>query len=97
MRVLAAAVIIAFVAGPLAGPAFAQDKPIPKYGEVDKDKTPEEKRQEKDAEEAYKRSLGNIPAQKPVDPWGNVRSDNTPKPETKAPAAKKTKTGASSN
>jgi hypothetical protein len=96
MRVVVAAVIMTFLASPLAGPAFGQDKPIPRYGEKDKDKTPEEKRGEKDAEEAYKRSLGNIPAQKPVDPWGNVRSDNTPKPETKAPA-KKTKTGAKSN
>ncbi len=96
MRVVAAAVIVAFLASPLAGPAFGQDKPIPRYGEKDKEKTPEEKRQEKNAEEAYKRSLGNIPAQKPVDPWGNVRSDTPPKPETKAPA-KKTKTGATSN
>ena len=93
MRVIAAAVIMAF----LAGPAFAQDKPIPKYGEVDdKEKTPAEKQAERDAEAAYKRSLGNISAQKPVDPWGNVRSDNTPKPEAKAPA-KKTKTGTTSN
>ena len=96
MRVVAAAAVIAaFMAGPTL-PAFAQDKPIPKYGELDKDKTPEEKRQEKDAEERYKRSLGNIPAQKAVDRWGNVRSDSSPKPETKAPA-KKTKTGTSSN
>ena len=92
MRVVAAAVIMAF----LAGPAFAQDKPIPKYGELDKDKTPAEKQAEKDAEAAYKRSLGNISAQKPVDPWGNVRGDNASKPETKAPA-KKTKTGTTSN
>jgi hypothetical protein len=97
MRVVAAAVIVALLASPLAGPAFAQEKPIQKYGEKDKDKTPQELRSEKEAEEAYKRSLGNIPAQKPVDPWGNVRSDNAPKPETKAPAAKKTKTGAGPN
>ena len=94
MRVVAAAVIVAFLAGP--GLAYGQDKPIQKYGEKDKDKTPEEKRQEKEAEAAYQRSLGNIPAQKQVDPWGNVRSDNTPKPEAKAPA-KKTKTGTTSN
>ncbi len=93
MRVVAAAVIVAF----LAGPAFAQDKPpIPRYGEVDKEKTPAEKQAERDAEAAYKRSLGNISAQKPADPWGNVRSDNAPKPEAKAPA-KKTKTGTTSN
>jgi hypothetical protein len=94
MRVVAAAVIVAFLAG--SGLAYGQDKPIQKYGEKDKDKTPEEKRQEKEAEAAYQRSLGNIPAQKQVDPWGNVRSDNTQK-ETKAPAAKKAKTGTSSN
>jgi hypothetical protein len=91
MRVVAIAVIAAF----LAGPALAQQKSIPKYGELDKDKTPEEKQAERDAEKAYQRSLGNIPAQKPVDPWGNVRGD-APK-ETKAPAAKKTKTGSSGN
>ena len=92
MRVVAVAVIAAF----LAGPAFAQQqKPIPRYGEEDKAKTTEEKQQERDAEKAYRRSLGNIPEQKPVDPWGNVRSDA--KPEAKAPAAKKTKTGTSSN
>jgi hypothetical protein len=92
MRVAAAAVIATL----LASPAFAQDKPIPKYGEVDKDKTPAEKQAEKDAEAAYKRSLGNISAQKPVDPWGNVRGDSPAKPEAKAPA-RKTKTGTSSN
>jgi hypothetical protein len=92
MRVVAAAVVLAF----LASPAYAQQKSIPKYGEEDKDKTPEQKRQEKDAEEAYKRSLGNIPSQKAVDPWGNVRGDSPPKQDTKA-HPKKTKTGASSN
>jgi hypothetical protein len=92
MRVIAAAVIMAF----LAGPAFAQEKAIPKYGEEDKAKTPAEKQAERDAEAAYKRSLGNISAQKSADPWGNVRSDNAPKPEPKAPA-KKTKTGTTSN
>ena len=91
MRVVAIAVIAAF----LAGPALAQQKKVLPYGEVEKDKTTEEKQAERDAESAYKRSLGNIPEQKPVDPWGNVRGD-APK-ETKAPAAKKTKTGTSGN
>jgi len=94
MRVVAAAVIVAFLAG--SGLAYGQDKPIQRYGEKDKEKTSEEKRQEKEAEAAYQRSLGNIPAQKQVDPWGNVRSDTTQK-ETRAPAAKKAKTGSSSN
>ena len=92
MRVVAAAVVIAF----LAGPAFAQQqKPIPRYGEEDKAKSAQEKQDERDAEKAYRRSLGNIPEQKPVDPWGNVRSDA--KSEAKAPSAKKTKTGTNSN
>jgi hypothetical protein len=92
MRVVAAAVIAAF----LAGPAFAQQKPMQRYGEEDKPKTLEERNAEREADKAYKRSLGNIPEQKSVDPWGNVRSDNAPKPEAKAPA-KKTKTGTTSN
>lgn len=96
MRVIAAALIVAFVAGPFAGSAPAQDKPVPRYGEKDKEKTQGEIQAERDAERAYQRSLGAIPAQKAVDPWGNVRGDSSPKPETKAPA-KKTKTGATSN
>ena len=90
MRVVAAAVIMAF----LAGPAFAQDKAIPKYGEADKDKTQAEKQAEKDAEAAYKRSLGNIPDQGPTDPWGAVRgnSDAPKASTTKASAAKAKKT-----
>lgn len=92
MRVLAAAMILAF----LAGPALAQEKRVPKYGEEDKAKTSEEKQAERDAEKAYRRSLGNIPEQKPVDPWGTVRSDNTAKPDAKS-SAKKTKTGTSAN
>ena len=92
MRVVAAAVIVAFV----AGPAFGQEKRMQRYGEEDKAKTVQEKQFDRDTESAYKRSLGNIPEQKPVDPWGNVRSDNAAKPDAKAPA-RKTKTGTSSN
>ncbi|MGQ0681957.1 hypothetical protein [Bradyrhizobium sp.] len=94
MRVVAAAVIVAF----LAGPAFGQaQQPVQRYGEPDKEKTAQEIRAEKEAEAAYRRSLGNIPAQKQADPWGNVRSDAKPEaktPEAKTSPAKKTKTGA---
>ncbi len=91
MRVVTAAVITAF----LCGPAFGQaQQPMQKYGEPDKEKTPGEMRSEKEAEKAYRRSLGNIPEQKPHDPWGTVRSDNSAKPADKpAAAAKKAKTG----
>ena len=82
MRLFLAAAVIAL----LAGPAFAQDNHIPRYGEEDKDKTPAEKAAAKAAEQAYKRSLGNIPEQGATDPWGNVRSDNAPKTPAKTTA-----------
>lgn len=90
MRVFLAATIIAL----LAGPACAQSKSVPKYGETDKDKTPQEIAAERAAEQAYKKSLGNIPDQGPTDPWGNVRSENAPKA---AAPAKHTKAGKTAN
>src|SRR5450631_4461272 len=74
MRVLCAAAIAL-----LAGPAYAQQKSVPKYGDVTPDKTPNEIEQDRAAERAYKRSLGNIPDQGPTDPWGNARSVDAPK------------------
>lgn len=91
MRIFLAAAVIAL----MAGPAYAQDNHIPRYGEEDKDKTTSEKAAAKAAEQAYKRSLGNIPEQGSTDPWGNVRSDNAPKTSSKTTAktaAKPTKT-----
>jgi hypothetical protein len=79
-----AAAVVALVAGPV----YAQDKHVPRYGEEDKDQTPAEKAADKAAEQAYKRSLSNIPAQGPADPWGNVRSDNAPKTDARKTAAK---------
>lgn len=95
MRVIAAAVIVAF----LAGPALAQEKQMPQYGQEDKEKSMVEKNADKEAEKAYKRSLGNIPAQKAQDPWGNVRPDNSAKPDAKETRAapKKPKAATSSN
>ena len=85
MRFLLAIALI----GLLAGPSFAQeDKPIPKYHESDKDKTPMEKAADREAERAYKRSLSSIADQGPSDPWGGVRSDGAPKPAAKASVAK---------
>ncbi len=84
-RILGAVAVIAL----FAGSAAAQKGPA-KYGEEDKAKTPAEIAAEKDAERAYRRSLGNIPEQqKTTDPWGTVRSDSTPpKAAAKAPPAK---------
>jgi hypothetical protein len=85
MRVfLAAAIVMA-----LAQPAFAQQQPIQKYGEPDKEKSPTELQLERDAQKAYGNSLKNIPDKGPVDPWGAVRANDAPKT-----AAKPKKTGA---
>jgi len=86
MRVfLAAAVIVA-----LAQPAFAQQQPIQRYGEPDKDKTLQELQADRAAEKAYSNSLKNIPDKGPADPWGTVRAPDAPKTAAK----QKTKTGA---
>jgi hypothetical protein len=75
----------------LAGPALAQ-KPMPRYGEGTPDKTPGEIESERQAERAYKRSLGNVPDGGPVDPWGNVRSNGAPKAVAKPSPVKRAKT-----
>ena len=95
MKILGAVAVIVL----LAGPAYAQTQSVPRYGDVDKEKSPTEKEADKEAERAYKRSLGNIPEQKSSDPWGAVRSDNAPpkaavktapaKPKAKADSAAK--------
>jgi hypothetical protein len=82
MKVFGAAALIAL----LAGPAFAQS--VPRYGDINKSKTPQEIEQEHEADKAYEKSLGNIPDKGPTDPWGNVRSDSPPKTSTKTTAAK---------
>jgi hypothetical protein len=84
MRVLGAAAVIAL----LAGPAFAQSQSVPRYGDINKSKSPQEIEQEHEADKAYEKSLGNIPDKGPTDPWGNVRSDSPPKAPTKTTAAK---------
>ena len=75
--ILVAATILA-----LTGTAFAQH--VPKYGEVDKEKSPSEVAAEKAAERAYNRSLGNIPDKGPSDPWGAVRGPDAVKTATKS-------------
>ena len=91
MRVFLAAAVMAL----LAGTACAQGQDIvPKYGDEDKTKTPHQIEADKEAERAYKRSLGNIPDRgTTTDPWGNMRSDGAPKPVAKAAPAKRTKAG----
>jgi hypothetical protein len=98
VRAFVAAVIIAA----LTGPALSQQAPVQRYGEKDKEKTWNEREQEKEAERAYKRSLGNVPEKGPVDPWGNARnvgeSKAAAKGDAKATAPKpKAKTGGTVN
>lgn len=93
MRVFFAATVIAL----LAGPAFAQSQSVPKYGDPDKVKSPQEIQAEREAEKAYQRSLGNIPDKGSTDPWGNVRSEGAPKAAPKTAPAKRTKTGNNAN
>jgi hypothetical protein len=94
MKVFYAAAVVAL----LAGPAHAQTQSVPKYGELDKDKTPQEKASERDAERAYQRSLHNIPDQGgTADPWGTVRSESAPKTATKSTPEKRAKTGNAAN
>ncbi|WP_454619339.1 hypothetical protein [Bradyrhizobium cenepequi] len=88
MRAFVAAVMIAL----MTGLAFAQEA-VPRYGDVDKEKTPSQKEEERNAERAYKRSLRNIPEKAgPSDPWGTVRSDNAA-PSAANTTQKKSKTG----
>jgi hypothetical protein len=96
------AFIAAAIIAALAGPAWAQQKPMQRYGEKDKDKTPNELQLERDAERAYQRSLGSVPEKGPVDPWGIARNVEAPKGEAKsaaktAPAKPKAKAGGASN
>ena len=80
------AFIAAAAIAALAGPALAQQAPVQRYGEKDKEKTYNEREAEKEAERAYKRSLGNVPEKGPVDPWGNARSVEAPKADAKSAA-----------
>jgi hypothetical protein len=100
MRVFRAAAMLALLVGP-AGTAYAQDQaPMPQYGDQ-KAKSPKQIEEEKEADKAYQKSLGNIPDKGPVDPWGNARSTDTPQAATKAaqvkPKPKPTKTGSNAN
>jgi hypothetical protein len=45
MKILGAVAVIVL----LAGPAYAQTQSVPRYGEVDKDKSPTEKEADKEA------------------------------------------------
>jgi len=81
-----AALWAALLALPPAPVTAQQSGAVPRYGEKDKEKTYNEKQQEKEAERAYQRSLGSVPEKGPVDPWGNARSVEAPKGDAKSAA-----------
>jgi hypothetical protein len=96
MRAICAAAMIAL----LTTPAYAQlnDGKAPGPPPAPP-KSQQEIKAERDAAQAYKKSLGNIPDQPPADPWGIARGATDPKAAAKTPAAKKspTKTGNTAN
>jgi hypothetical protein len=92
MKFFCAAAVIALI----AGPAFAQEKTVHRYGEPPVEKSQQEIAADREAEKAYNKSLGNIPDQAPVDPWGNARGVDSSKTAKTAPA-KHSKTGSTAN
>jgi hypothetical protein len=95
MRFIRAVAMIALLGAPAFASAqgFGQNQGhVQQAGEKPAEKSRQEIEADKEAERAYKKSLGNIPDQAPSDPWGNVRSDNAPKAPAKPPA-KRTKIG----
>lgn len=92
MRVLRAAAMMTLL---LAGPAYAQRGAPAAPQEPPKSQTQIE--QEKASENAYKKSLRNIPDQPPADPWGGARAVEAPKAAAKDPPAKRTKASSTTN
>jgi hypothetical protein len=84
MRVIRVAAMIVL----LSGPAFAQESHVQEAGQPDKDKTPGQIQSEKQAKQAYEKSLGNIPDKGTTDPWGTVRNNDAPKATSKAASTK---------
>ena len=87
MRTICAAAMIALV----TSPAYAQlnDGKAPPGPPPAPPKSQQEIKAERDAAQAYKKSLGNIPDQPPADPWGIARGATDPKTPAKTPAKKK--------
>ena len=92
MRVLGVTTAIVLL---LAGPAFAQRGAASAPADPPKSQTQIE--QEKATDNAYKRSLGNIPDQPPADPWGGARALEPPKPVAKDSPGKRSKASTTAN
>ncbi|ETR77513.1 hypothetical protein X566_07590 [Afipia sp. P52-10] len=91
MRILLLAIMLIIT----AAPAFAQLEgatgiPLNPGG---KQVSPEEQEKRRATEDAYKRTMKQIPDAKPLDPWGNMRASDTPAGgQTKSHVKKQTKT-----
>jgi hypothetical protein len=83
--------LIALLAAPAYGQGRATPGPTPPPP-----KSQQEIEAERAAENAYKKSLSNIPDRPPADPWGIARSVDKPKDVAKSPT-KGTKTGVTAN
>ena len=86
MRVLRAAALLSVL---LVGPVFAQGVKPP--APTDPPKGPGEVETEKNNNEAYKRSLRNIPDKPPADPWGGARAIDGSSSSAPTPQPKKTR------
>jgi hypothetical protein len=92
MRLLRTVAIVTVL---LAAPAYAQ-RGAPAAPQ-EPPKSPTQIEQEKASENAYKRSLGNIPDQPPADPWGGARAVEPAKPAANDVPAKRTKASSTAN
>ena len=89
MKAFCAAAVTAL----LIAPAYAQQQEqVQQAGQEPAAKSQQQIESDREAQRAYKKSLGNIPDRGPADPWGTVRSESPPKTVAKAPT-KRTKTG----
>lgn len=105
MKLIFAAAAVAMLAVPTC--AQSQGRGSASQPPAAAPKSPQEIEAERAAEQAYKKSLGNIPDQPPADPWGTARgidaskdnSKDTSKTAAKAAAGKKplAKTGSNAN
>jgi hypothetical protein len=98
MKLIFAAAAVAM----LTVPAYAQSqgRGAPPQPPAAAPKSPQEIEAERAAEQAYKKSLGNIPDQPAADPWGSARGVDASRTAAKTPAAGKkpqSKTGSNAN
>lgn len=92
MRILLVAAMVTL----LVGPAYAQAH-MQQPGKQAAPKSRQQIEADREAEKAYRKSLGNIPDQGPSDPWGNMRGESPPKAVTSASPVERGKTGNRAN